>query len=411
MGWWNLGFWTDWQPTQVERAFRDEIELLMCRCLAYDNGFSLLGVDTNNIKTTPVFQTMAPIMRQYEELRHSKSVPEATLARLRKLGDEFALEKGARGKWQFRPVDYAKHKVSGINGWSNTWTARNKFGRQPVKLRIEALYSVSPYDSPDAVLVDDFSKPDAFAPRNAGVQVTGTLVSSREQVKVGAASALFQATNPAAEGDDASVSLWRNYSPELSLGQDCGLGVWIYGDGQGETLRLRLGSPGSWYNGSGDFYVGIDFTGWRYFQLVEPDSKRSGNWANSLYWKHIESLSLWFEDVPKAKTVSCYLSPIKALPVVAVETRNPSITIGGKTITFPVTVKTNCYLEFKSTDDCKLYSAMGEVLAEVRPVGAVPVVEPGDNAVEFKCEGADGLTPRANVTVITMSSETLPAQK
>jgi hypothetical protein len=326
---------------------------------------------------------------------------------LRKLGDEFTLEKGARGKPRFRPVDYSKHKVSG----TNTWTVCNKFGRQPVKLRIEALYSVKPYESPDAVLLDDLSKPDAFAPRNAGTQVTGTLVSSTDQVKVGSASGLFQATNKAGKGSDASVCLWRDYSPELSLGQDCGLGVWVYGDGQGETLRLRLGSPGSWYNGSGDFYVPIGFTGWRYFELVEPDSKRSGNRTNSLYWQHIESFSLWFEDVPKGKTVSCYVSPIKALPAVAAEIRNPSVTIGGKTITFPVTIKTNCYLEFTSKDDCKLYSAMGEVLAEVKPVGDAPVVEPGDNAVEFKCDGADGLIPRANVTMITASSETLPTQK
>ena len=399
MGWWNLGFGPDWQPTQTERAFQDEIELLMCRCLAFDNGFSLLGVDIRNIKTTPVFQRMAPILRQYEELRRSRSVPESTLVRLRNLDEEFMLEKNSEGKPQFRPMQFDKHKANG----PGSWKVQNLFDRQPVRLRIEALYCVKPYDSPDAVLLDDFSSPEAFAPRNPGSQTTGTLVRSTEQVRAGAASGLLKAN-----GD---ICLWRDFSPELSLGQNCGLGLWVRGDGQGETLRLRLGNPGSWYNGSGDFYIPIDFTGWSYFELIEPDSKRSGNWTNSLYWQHVNSFSLWMEDVPKGKTVSCCLSPIKALPAVACEIRSPRVTIDGMTITFPVTIKTNCYLEYNSDTDCKLYSAMGEVLADIKPIGAAPMLDPGDNTVEFGCECPQSVTPRANVTVISASSEILPAVK
>jgi len=58
-------------------------------------------------------------------------------------------------------------------------------------------------------------------------------------------------------------------------------------------------------------------------------------------------------------------------------------------------------MEFRGVDDCKLYGKNGELLADVKPDGAVPVLAPGQNQVTFTCEGPTEPNPRARVTLIT----------
>ncbi|MFH1924161.1 MAG: hypothetical protein ABIP48_30265, partial [Planctomycetota bacterium] len=115
----------------------------------------------------------------------------------------------------------------------------------------------------------------------------------------------------------------------------------------------------------------------------------------------VETLSLWFNNVPAKETVTCHLSPIRALPALPSSLRNPSVTVGGKRITFPVNVETGQFLEFLGPDDCTLYGPKGEALREVKPEGDAPVLEPGANQVEFACEPLEGVNPRAYVSVIT----------
>ena len=134
----NLGWWAVkvWGGSRTEPTFPDDIEYLMGKCLGNDMGFALMGVNPGNIGSVPAYQRLAPIFKQYEELRHAGYFPEAIKAKLRVPGDEFTLEQTADGQWQFRPVQYAKHKVQGMDGWSNTWVSANRFGQQPVQLRI-----------------------------------------------------------------------------------------------------------------------------------------------------------------------------------------------------------------------------------------------------------------------------------
>ena len=88
------------------------------------------------------------------------------------------------------------------------------------------------------------------------------------------------------------------------------------------------------------------------------------------------------------------------MPLAKAKLKNPAVTIGGQTIVFPTEIESGCYLEFRSMDDCKLYSPQGQVLAAVRPQGAPPVLAAGENRIEFTCTPRAGLRARANITVI-----------
>jgi hypothetical protein len=81
--------------------------------------------------------------------------------------------------------------------------------------------------------------------------------------------------------------------------------------------------------------------------------------------------------------------------------KNPSVTINGQKITFPVDLPTASYLEMYSADDCKVYDGQGALIAELKPEGKIPTLRPGANDVTFTCEAPEGASARANVTVIS----------
>lgn len=410
LGWWAVKTGGDFQ---VEPTYPDDIEYLLCKALAYDNSISLMGMTPKTLETVPFHRRLAPIIRQYEELRLSRHFPESVREKLRASGEEFTLEQ-ADGHWRFRPARYARHKVQGMDGWSNRWTTDNPFGAQPLALRIEALMAVAPYDAPEGVVMEDFSGIDAYGLRENAPGVTADLAVSAEVVKSGAASGHFTATSDNPEPNGAWARLGRTFAPPLDIKGKEGLGVWVHGDGQGELLNLQLRSPAhTTALGYGDHYVKVDFTGWRYFELVEPEGGRIDDFAwpyrghpYAIYREHVdyaqvETLSFWYNLLPQGKPVACYVGPVKALPLVKAKLVNPRVTVGGATLVFPVEIESGNYLEFHGMDDCRLYGIDGALLAEVKPEGMVPQLAAGANPVELECATDTGVNPRAYVTVIT----------
>ncbi len=440
LGWWAV---KTWDGTQHEPTYADDIEYLCCKCLGTDTGFSVMHVNPQTIVQVPAYQRLAPIMRQYEELRHAGKVPESIKARLRAPGEEFTLVRKPDGSPAFRSVRYSRHKVEAIDGRSNVWTVTNAFGRQPAALRIEALCGVGPYDAPGNPTLAGFQDAAEFPEKEAAPGMTAELRPSSAPVKVGGTSGEYRATrSPLAaaparaggkaepSGTDAIVShgvgtagvgtvpTWtrvgKKFAPTIDLSKHPGMGVWVHGDGQGEVLNIQLRNPSHVVGGFGEYYVPIDFTGWRYVELVEPEGERCDQYAwpyighyYALYREvvdmtRVESLSLWYSNVPAGKTATCYLSPIRAVPVFDSKVIDPSVTIAGRTITFPATIGTGCYLEYRSPTDCRLYGRKGELISEVEPQGDAPVLEPGPNTVEFRGRGPESINVRARVSVISL---------
>ena len=409
LGWWAFKTWTN---QQGEPTFADDIEYLCGRCLGSDTGLAIMGINPDNIADIPALPRLAAIMKSYENLRHANYFPESIKAKLRVPGDEFKLEQKADGEWQLRPMQYAKHKVGGINGWSNIWQTHNQFGSQPLQLRLEALMSAGSYDSPENIILADFSDAGDFPDREAAPGISATLDASTAPVKSGAVSGCYTASSTLENRTGTWTKMGKDFSPPLDLSQQQGMGVWVYGDGGGEVLNLQVRSPEHLVAGIGEHYVIVDFVGWRYFELIEPEGERYANYSwpyGSLYsiyresinYNQVEKLSLWYNNLPPNKTVTCYLSPIKALPLLTVKLRHPAITIGDKRILFPVEIETGSYLEFHSMSDCKLYGPKGELISEVEPQGDVPILESGENRVEFTCDAPANANARTYVTLIS----------
>ena len=422
LGWWAVKNWQDGTAAVwSEPTYPDDIEYLLCKALGNGMSLSLMGVNPDNIGSMPLYQRLMPLFKRYEDLRHAGTVPESIKAKLRTPREEFVLETAEDGTPRFRPAAFHKHKVDSPDPWNAEWSVSNTFGQQAARLRIEALPSTAPYDSPDAVLVEDFADPAAFGLRKSAEGVQAGLERVTDLVQVGAASGRFTAANTRNTSTGSWAQIGRAAAPPMNLADKPALGLWVHGDGSGALLNLQVLSAGhTGAGGTSDHYITLDFSGWRYFTLVEFESERISDlgWpygnAYSIYREHVdfgavESFSLWYNNVPPGGSAACALSPVKALPLVEVPVRNPSISINGVQLRFPVEIPCGASLEFQGTDTCVLYGKKGEELARVTPEGGPLALEPGDNRIVFACDANPEAPARARVT-ITSTGEALTAE-
>jgi len=413
-GWWGN---QTWNPPQGEPTFPDDVEYLCCKMIGNNAGLSMLGgVDEKTLKDNPLFCRLIPIIRQYEELRHKNYFNDTIRALLRQPGKEFTLFKGDDGRWNFRPVTYGKHKVTDKNDLSAKWTVNNEYNAQPVKLRIEALMSVKPYQCSDNIILTDFTNKQDFVSKGSASGISGEINISDEKTADGKTGGVFIANSQGKVIREGSwIKMEKRYEPWLDLSKNQALGVWIKGDGNGELLNFRLESPKHLSNGArGDHFVKINFSGWKYFELVEIESSEFTNyiWPDSGFYVYdsyrhavifnsIDKLQLWYNNLPANKEVKCTISPVKAIPMVPVTIENPSISIGQAKIIFPVKMESGMYIEFKSFSDCKLYGKKGELIKEITPEGNVPDLSAGNNKITFSCGDTGGISSRVQVTVIS----------
>ena len=413
MGWWGN---QTWNPPQVEPTFPDDIEYLCCKMIGNNAGLSMLGgVDEKNLDANPLFRRLTAIIKQYEELRHQNYFSDPIRALLREPGKEFTLFQRENGEWNLRPVAYQKHKVAGTGHPSSHWIVRNDFGEQPVKLRIEPLMSVKPFNDPANVVIADFSEEKQFIQEGSAAGVSGGIISSSEKSMGGTSSGRFYASAPqSSSGEGMWIKMEKKFEPWLDISKNQALGVWVRGDGQGELLNLRIESPAHLSFGArGDHFIKIDFTGWKYFVLVEIESSEFSNyiWPDSGFYVYdsfrhsvqfnaVDKLQLWYNNLPAGGEVNCLIGSIKALPMVPETIQDPCLTLGGERIIFPVRMESGMYLEFRSATDCKLFGSKGEFLQEVPIEGKVPVLREGDNQISFECKGSGGVNARVQVTVI-----------
>ncbi len=416
LGWWAVKTWTG---PQGEPTFADDIEYLCGKAIGNNVGVSLMGVDPAKFAKNPALQRLGGITRQYEELRHAKYFSEPVKARLRVPGDEFKLEQSSGGKWQFRPARYTKHRIESRGDGTATWTVTNTFAAQPLRLRLEVLMSAEPYDSTNAIALAEFKDAKEFPDRTVAPGVTATLEPSTNFAKAGVSSALISATNTRPERSATWVKFGKTFTPPLNLGGERSLGVWVHGDGQGEVLNFQLHCPAHVVAGIGEHYVVVDFKGWRYFELIEPEGERYANYSwpygndyaiyrEKIDYKQIEQFNVWINNLPANGTAKIYLSPVRATPLVKARIRNPRLTVGDRTLLLPVEMESGSYLELNSQLDCKVFGPDGAFLTDVNPGSSVPVLVPGANQLHFDCDAAPGVSPRMRITTSTFGEPLAP---
>lgn len=408
LGWWAIKTWTG---IQGEPTFADDIEYLCGKSIGTGAGLSIMGINPGN-QNKSVYQRLAAIIKNYETLRHSNCFDESIKDKLRMPGKEYSLRQNEKAQWKLYPATYSKQKIEGLANDSAVWNVTNEYAAQPLKIRMEALTSASPFDASECITLVDFSSQLKFDESSSAKGVQFNIASSTEQMKFARPSGKIMAANT---GQNDAKAAWGQASitfpTPMNLEQNQALGIWIYGDGKGEILNFQMKSPEHMISGLAERYIIVDFQGWKYFELLELESERYGQYhwpygnAYSIYrenvhFQQIEKLSIWCNNIPQGQSICCYIAPVKALPHKSITIKNPSLLIGDQKITFPVALETGQYLECYSLEDCKLYSTEGDLIGEIKPQGIIPVLNPGNSQLRFDCDSPAGINPRARITVM-----------
>ncbi|MEO6181871.1 MAG: hypothetical protein ABIP71_01940, partial [Verrucomicrobiota bacterium] len=415
LGWWGF---QSFNPPQIEPSYPDVMENLGAKLIGWDAGISLTaGVDRETLRNIPLFRRAAEILRTSEELRHANIFDEATKAKLRESGKEFTFRKDAAGKQRFQRAQSQSQTIALAEPWTLSWRTTNSFAEQPIRFRLEALMSAASLPDTNSILLADLAKADSEQwKRTSANGVTFTLASSANQSEPW--SALVATNTGKVARNGAWVRLEKRFEPPLNLKDHQALAVEIEGDGSGAVVALRLESPQPIaYGAVADRYITLDFTGRRWFTLVETESTRWSDYLwndgkshynvfrETIHFGSIESISVWLQNLAPGRQTKCRIGPISALQLRSGLVKNPKITIKGKTIEFPVELASGSWIECNGADDCAVYGAKGEPLGKVTPRGDWPVLSSGSTPLQFSCDPSDGPKARARVTVFNSGEE------
>jgi len=419
----NIGWWAiwDWTPKERIRMFPEDVEYILCKSLASGDSLSWIECFTpESFAKSPSQKRFAALIKQYEELRLAGYFPESTRRKLGRLDQDFRLEQSEAGQWQFRPIVCDKHSVSGMDRQSYAWTSQNPYRDQPMELRIEAGLSLASFDDAKGETVEDFQNLRDYQDKRSSPGVSFALETVTAPATNSPVSARLKATSTQADRLGAWSMTTRQFASTLDFSQR-GFGVWVHGDGQGEVLNFMWKAPNNLCMGLDEHYVVVDFRGWKYFEFIEPESDRVGtyHWPYHCFsgapyvetawvaYDKINSLTLGCINLPIGKEVECFVGPVKALPHVTARLINPSITLGGKRVVFPIELESGYYIDFRSMNDCKVYAPDGKVAWTIKPQGDVPMLKAGENRLEFDCRISPAVNTRANITVISHDEQTI----
>ena len=182
----QLGWWVILGPERDHTAETpDEFEYLCCKALAYDTPTSFEGVSVGGEPANARQNEYLAMLGRYEKLRLAGRCSAALREKLKTEQADFHLVEAADGSADFIPIDYLAHKVTGLADGSDSWTVGNRHAAQPLRLRIDALYSVEPYDGPGSRELAGFAAPGEFVVQETAEGVKATFRAYRRAIEGG----------------------------------------------------------------------------------------------------------------------------------------------------------------------------------------------------------------------------------
>ncbi|MHB1152443.1 MAG: hypothetical protein ACYCWE_16960 [Eubacteriales bacterium] len=290
---------------QVKTLYEDDIDYLGRLGIAYNSGFSFMGVGDVLIERFPVIKKNIDTFLKYDSLKKKNIVPFEIREKLK--NGEYKLD-SSDGGYSFTEKRYVKTKINTADNFS----IFNPFDAQKPFIRIEALYTAADGEPITLAHFDENialdSQPDTFI-----------------------------------------------YSNHINLNEKKALRLQVYSENKDGVLCIQLHSPTYRASGGADFYIPLDFSGWRDFILLETDN---GDYSpeefgrikehhyemhfNRVYYDEISQLKLF----KKGDCSGIRLSNIKAHPYEAFVLKNPVIYTNNACVMFEGEMKSSEYLEY-----------------------------------------------------------------
>ncbi|MCK5802787.1 MAG: hypothetical protein KAI66_08145, partial [Lentisphaeria bacterium] len=418
----QLGWWAPRGPTPGARGhFPDEMEYFGAKNLSLDGPMSIQGVSPIGRPWNARIDEMFTILGWYERMRLSRYFVEQDTAVLGEPKKDFRLRMNDRGVWQLTPLNLDLHRISAVGNGSENWTARNPYGEQVFRARVEALYSVNPANDSQSSVLADFSDLTTINAKRSAGGVTQKLVVEETDTRGGARNLRIVATNSGTSANGAWTFLGTDYPhPYHSMKGGEALGLWVKGDGSGALLNVQVQTPYVYHGAVSEHYVDLDFTGWRYVELLlrERDADRMGNYKwpystsaashancrSAIKTSALSSVRVYLNAIPVGGKVDVVISPILSLTQRKVDFSDLALTVNGKRMVLPVKMQSGHYLELEGVEECAHYDERGELVKRFAPTcpDGAPVLKSGENSIGFTGKGPEGIHLRADVAVLSL---------
>ncbi len=304
---------------QNRTLFREEVEYLGSKSLAYDSGLSYLDISLGTLP--PAAVSNGKILKTFDTLRRKHYFGPAICERVQEPGKHFHLQKNG-DSYALVPAEYTTFRPEITAETSEAHCVlTNQFFAQKPYIRLENMYAVEDsYDDSEAVELVPFDR---------------TLAA-------------------------AALTTRKFEEPFLNIHDRLGMGMWVFGDGKGQILNVRVESPFFRNSGSTDHYARLDHSGWKYIEFAEAQSGEfpQYHWPAGKGGVYAEFRQRIFYDTVSeinvmvaGPTEGLRFGTLKALPIHETVLRNPSIEVSGKKITFLGEIPSGCYAEFLPDED------------------------------------------------------------
>ncbi len=400
LGWWNLyppvGESLGWQNRIM---YEEDVDYICSKMLATDvcqcwhGGFA-------KYRDIPKMAGFQDKIMLYTKLKEEGYFSKEVKDEVRKPCSEFEIVKMSGGEdgvansgksvggapsdgvYRFRHMQTSKYRIESFDEGRNIFAAYNKFEVQKPKIRIETLYSTDGYDSPDSMTLLEL---DENAPLKTG----------------------------------------RTYDiGPYDINAKRGLCVWLYGDGSGVTVNIRLRSTKHIAGGYSEHFIKADFTGWRCFDFYEFQNCEMPHedWPpKQMEYKVFTDVHSFYGVYSSRTDYSCIahidiltnrpgshglrMKPVRAVPHREIILKDPAVWIGNdpeRAIIFRTSLRSNTFLEYSPADgSCIVYDMLGNVLDRPEITGNAPVLEAGANTAGIMASCDLPCRKRAAVTFIT----------
>lgn len=384
----------------------DEVLLLCLKALGGNAPISF-SVSAASLWKNERMPEMLDIVRACDELKQAEYFSPAALAALTVPRAEFDLQQRPDGEWDLRPLQFGPPVVANAADEARaTWSADNPYAAQRPFIRLRARNRLAAYgDSGNVVLVDPAAGNPFVTEGTAADSLTQTVSLATETTPDGGGTLAYAATN-ASDGPSGWTKIAAKLSAALDLSKHRRLGLWVKANGCGGILNVQLTGTDC----RRDHYIVLDFSGWRYVELQQPEDARFWEYGWPLSWTDLfytdwpiynatREVDLYFNGLPAGAKAECLVGRIEALQELPGALHSPGLQCGDQTLGFPVSLQPDEYLELDFAGRCRHFDANGKVLAALRPVGRFRLA-PKTSTVRLTCATEGEHTTRAEVTLV-----------
>lgn len=312
LGWLNFYPVNSKEPHNysTKYLFFDDVDYIGAKAIAYDQTMVYNGLKVSDVDASPAMRRNLERYSEYNRVRTTGYFNDSVISELREGKHEYKLAKKS-GRWGFYEAEYSRCKLRDIS--LNVLSGVNPFKRQKPFVRLENLYT-------------------------SDCRSSIPLLNFNEQV------------------DISNQNCEKRFASPIDLSQHLGIKVLIKGNGveSNDAICIRLSSLAP-VTGCGDYYVPLNFEGWRDIILIDLDNAEFSykdfpgmddlNYTVHRYDVDFSSI----RSIRVFKSGECKEVRIKQIEAVTLQSNplvNPAIHLGKASVVFNDTIQSGEYIEY-----------------------------------------------------------------